>query len=47
MAGLNVTPDQIATARSAGYSDQDIVSHLSSQAPEQVRYGAEGRLLAH
>ena len=35
MAGLNVTPDQIATARSAGYSDQDIVSHLSSQAPDK------------
>lgn len=35
MAGLNVTPDQIATARSAGYSDAEIVQHLAPKAPEQ------------
>ena len=35
MAGLNVTPDQIAQARAAGYSDPEIVQHLSAQAPQQ------------
>lgn len=37
MADLIVTPDQIAKAREAGYSDDEIVNHLTSKAPEKFK----------
>jgi hypothetical protein len=37
MADLNISPDQIARAREAGYSDDEIVSHLSTKAPEKFK----------
>jgi hypothetical protein len=37
MADLNITPDQIAKAREAGYSDDEIVNHLSTKAPEKFK----------
>lgn len=37
MADLNITPDQIAKAREAGYSDNEIVDHLSTKAPEKFK----------
>lgn len=35
------TPDQIAQARQSGYSDAEIVEHLSSHAPDQFKAAAD------
>lgn len=37
MAGLTINPTDIATARSSGYSDAEIVGFLSSKSPEQFK----------
>lgn len=37
MAGLDISPDQIAKARQSGYSDAEIVEHLATKAPEQFK----------
>lgn len=41
MAGLNIDPSKIAAARSAGYTDQQIVDHLSAQSPDQFSAAAK------
>jgi hypothetical protein len=41
MAGLTVSPDQIATARKAGYSDDDIANFLAPKAPDQFAAAAK------
>jgi hypothetical protein len=37
MADFKISPDQIAKAREAGYSDDEIVNHLASKAPDKFK----------
>ena len=39
-----VDPTAIAKAREAGYSDDEIIAHLSAKAPEQFKQGEAGGL---
>jgi hypothetical protein len=48
----DVTADQISQARAAGYSDDEIVSHLASKAPEKFKAAKDagysaGEILSH
>jgi hypothetical protein len=52
MAGLQIDPTAIETARAAGYSDAEIVDHLTSKAPDQFKAAkeagyADSEILAH
>jgi hypothetical protein len=52
MAGLQIDPTSIETARAAGYSDAEIVNHLSAKAPDQFKAAKDagyddGEILAH